>query len=295
MITVFIGNGKMAIECYKILSETIKTPELVLVSPSEDSKGSSFRNFLKEQNISYIETENPNEDAVIDKLNMIQPEVIFTINSYKVLRSEFISSAKAGVINFHNSILPDYRGVNIPFWVIWNEENSHGITWHYINEKIDSGKIIHQEKFELRPKETYASIMLKCVKAGITSFGEVLNKVINNGQTGEEVKGEGRYYSRKMLPENEGLIDFTKDFEEISKLVRGLNIIPFKNEFCYAHLFIGNKKVIANRVKQKEGAIEEPGKVISKSNRLIEVQCKDSIVVISDFMGEDLQPIELEG
>ena len=64
----------------------------------------------------------------------------------KILSSSFIKKFNGKIINIHPSLLPKYKGLNTHLRVIENKEDYTGCTVHFVNSKLDSGKIIFQKK-----------------------------------------------------------------------------------------------------------------------------------------------------
>ena len=65
--------------------------------------------------------------------------------SAKILSGNFIKKYRGKIINIHPSLLPKYKGLNTHRRVIENKEKYTGCTVHYVNNKLDSGKIISQK------------------------------------------------------------------------------------------------------------------------------------------------------
>ena len=66
----------------------------------------------------------------------------------KILSKRFIKNFKNKIINIHPSLLPKYKGLNTHERAIKNKEKFSGCTVHFVNEKLDSGKIILQKKLK---------------------------------------------------------------------------------------------------------------------------------------------------
>jgi phosphoribosylglycinamide formyltransferase-1 len=64
----------------------------------------------------------------------------------KILTANFIKKFKGKIINIHPSLLPKYKGLNTHQRVLDNNENYSGCTVHYVNSKLDAGKIISSKK-----------------------------------------------------------------------------------------------------------------------------------------------------
>ena len=69
-------------------------------------------------------------------------------------------------VNIHNGPLPKYRGVNPINWALKNNENSHGVTLHHIDEGIDTGDIIDQEIFSIDSNLEVIDVYNQCISAG---------------------------------------------------------------------------------------------------------------------------------
>ena len=82
----------------------------------------------------------------------------------KVLSFRFIKSFNHKIINIHPSLLPKYKGLNTYERVLKNKERYSGCTVHFVNQKLDSGKIILQKKVKINNNETENSLKAKILK-----------------------------------------------------------------------------------------------------------------------------------
>ena len=63
------------------------------------------------------------------------------------MKCEIIDTPKHGIINFHCSLLPKYKGLDTVFWGMCNGERKFGVTAHYVVPDVDSGNIVEQRSF----------------------------------------------------------------------------------------------------------------------------------------------------
>lgn len=103
---------------------------------------------------------HPNDPAFLSRLREIGPDVIIH-QSQCIIRKELIDLPRIGVINRHNALLPKNRGRLTPFWVLYRKEKMTGVSIHLVNEGIDAGPVIVQEKFEVAEGETFSSLVRK--------------------------------------------------------------------------------------------------------------------------------------
>ena len=60
----------------------------------------------------------------------------------KIISNKIIKKLEKKIINIHPSLLPKFKGLNTFARVIDNKEVKTGCTVHYVNNKLDDGKVI---------------------------------------------------------------------------------------------------------------------------------------------------------
>ena len=87
------------------------------------------------------------KDNFLKKLKILNDHLILSISiPFKIPRA-VLDQLKIGIINFHSSALPNYRGMHPLNWSIINGEKKIGVTAHWMNNDFDAGPIIAQKKF----------------------------------------------------------------------------------------------------------------------------------------------------
>jgi methionyl-tRNA formyltransferase len=90
-----------------------------------------------------------NSSKNIDLINSYKPDLLISILGNQIFKKPLIELAPKGCINLHTALLPKYRGLMPTFWVLKNNEEFTGVSVFYVDEGIDSGPIIVQEKVEI--------------------------------------------------------------------------------------------------------------------------------------------------
>ena len=98
------------------------------------------------------------ENKILNLLKKNKIEFIFLAGFMKILSNFFLKKFGSKIINIHPSLLPRYKGLNTHERVIQNNENFSGCTVHYVNDKLDSGKIILQKKIKIFKNDTNKSL-----------------------------------------------------------------------------------------------------------------------------------------
>ena len=123
----------------------------------------SLKSVAKKYHIPLYKTKNINSKESIELIKKLNPDLIISSQGHFVGK-KLRNIPKYGVINKHAGLLPKYRGIYPVFWAMLNDEKEIGVTIHLINEKIDDGDIIVQEKISIEPVDTFESLYKKVVK-----------------------------------------------------------------------------------------------------------------------------------
>lgn len=139
------------------------------------------KNYIPFHNIEYI-----NCSETITLLSNLDLDLVFSLgNSY--ISEKVYKIPKFGVINLHTEILPDFAGAQPLLWSIYHKRDYSGYTFHQINNLIDNGDIILQEKFTINYqnnlKNTVSlnlSIMRNTIPIKIIKICENYDQIILN-------------------------------------------------------------------------------------------------------------------
>lgn len=152
-------------------------------------------------------------------------------NTYgRLIRKEIIEYFDGRIFNVHCAPLPQYKGMFIYNWGIFNEEDEWAVTAHYVNEKFDEGDIIEIVKFPIDKKNiTVKELEQKSQKTA----ADLTLKIVDMYDRGETIpkipqEGKGHYYKRV-------------DFDELKKVTSAdtAQVICKKIKACYCPPYEG--------------------------------------------------------
>jgi methionyl-tRNA formyltransferase len=119
-----------------------------------------------------------NSNQSIEKIKLLNPELIVCIRYGVILKDDIIKIPKNGVINLHSGLLPDYRGVMASFWAMLNQEKIIGTTLHYIDDSsIDSGRVIANSYFNVVKGKPYLWHVLSLYDEGVKMIAKTVKKI----------------------------------------------------------------------------------------------------------------------
>lgn len=140
----------------------------------------SLRKVLKNYNIPEINIEGSiNSDKNLKIINSLKPDLLISILGNQIFKKPLLEIASKGCINLHTALLPKYRGLMPTFWVMKNNEKYTGISVFFVDEGIDSGPIIVQEKIEIGDL-TQQSLIIKTKRIGMQLILNSIDLISNN-------------------------------------------------------------------------------------------------------------------
>ena len=149
----------------------------LVVSSNKRAKGLIFADRYKIRKKIYDLNIKKSERFILKQLEIDKISLICLAGFMRVLSPNFIKMFKGIILNIHPSLLPKYKGLNTHERVIKNKEKYSGCTVHYVNSRLDSGKIILQAKVKISKKETSSSLKKKILKQEHLLYRKAISKV----------------------------------------------------------------------------------------------------------------------
>ena len=161
---VFISGTGSNLKSLIKFSKTKKSPISVdlIISNHAKSKGLNFAKIYKiKKKVFDLKKNISSEKKLLLELKKNKINFICLAGFMKILSKNFIKNFDGKIINIHPSLLPKYKGLNTHLRAIRNKEKYSGCTVHFVNSKLDSGKIILQKRVKLTKNETPKSLAKK--------------------------------------------------------------------------------------------------------------------------------------
>ena len=117
-----------------------------------------------------------NHNESVDEIKKYKPDLLVSILGNQIFKNQIINLAPKGCLNLHTALLPKYRGLMPTFWVMKNDEKFTGVSVFYVDEEIDSGPIIIQEKVEIGNR-TQEELINYTKKIGMESIAKAIDLI----------------------------------------------------------------------------------------------------------------------
>ena len=179
---VFISGTGSNLKNIIKFSKIKKTPISVdlIISNTGLAKGLKYSDQFKiKKKIFNFKNYNETEKKILTLLKKEKIEFICLAGYMKILSGKFIKKFGGKIINIHPSLLPKYKGLNTHSRAIKNKDKLAGCTVHYVDAKLDSGKIILQKKIKISARDDPASLKKKVLKQEHKLYPAAIMKIFN--------------------------------------------------------------------------------------------------------------------
>ena len=185
-------------------------------------------------------------------------------------------------------MLPKYRGPSPVQTTLINGDKITGTTIILLNKVIDGGPIICQEKYKIKPEETYSDLIEKLFLIGANNINKILTKpsLISNAKPQKEEEAT----HTKKIEKSDGHIDWNLEGNNIIQIVKALS----ENPGTYS--FIDGKKIKIHKVSnyERSGIFNEPGELNVGPNNDLKVSTSDGRITINELQLEGKKRMKAE-
>jgi methionyl-tRNA formyltransferase len=154
----------------------------------------TMRSECKRRGIPVLTTADINSQKTITEIKALSADLLVSLNTMHIYRPEVLAVPRFGAIGSHPSILPSYRGLEVFFWAMANNEDTTGVSVFTIDRKLDAGQVLRQETMPIRPEQTMSDVYRMISE----SAGRLLVAAIRDIDEGTAAyrtpQGEGSYY-----------------------------------------------------------------------------------------------------
>ena len=179
---VFISGSGSNLKSLIKFSKTRQSPISVdlIISNNPKAKGLNYAKIFKiKKKVYNFKNKSLDESRLLSTLKRQKIDMICLAGFMKILTKNFIKKFKGKILNIHPSLLPKYKGLNTHQRALKNNEKYSGCTVHFVNSKLDSGKIIIQKKIKISKNDTKVSLARKILTQEHKIYPKAILKVFN--------------------------------------------------------------------------------------------------------------------
>ncbi|WP_391572840.1 formyltransferase family protein [Cohnella sp.] len=216
---IIIGSGALAANCILQLHR-FDVP--LIIFDSNTTQLSTLANVANERGIKYINQEK--EETFSELVALEKKSILLLLGCNYIIPKEVIHNPNLSIINYHNSLLPKHPGRNAEAWAIFDQDRYTGITWHYVDDRIDAGDIIFQREISIKESDSALTLLKLQNELAFESFKLLVNDLLAGtlSRFKQNMDLRGKLHLSHEVP-NDGFIDPTWNIGKIKAFLRAMD------------------------------------------------------------------------
>ncbi len=279
---LFMGTPAFALPSLQILHDK-QYPIIGVVSQPDRPQGRGLKEvappvkvLAQKFGLPVYQPEKVRDSSFLDTFQKLNPEMVVVVAFGQILPKEIIDYPPLHCLNIHPSLLPKYRGAAPINWSIIRGDTKTGVTIMLMDEGMDSGDILMQEKTDIGATETYGELHDRLAELGARLLIKTIEQMAG-GTAQRKTQDASIVTFAPRLKKETGKIDWNNKVSDIVNLIRGLSPTPA----AYTQLDGQGLKIFAAEAN-KNKVSEMPGTIGSASAAGIPVAASDGYVILKD-------------
>lgn len=283
---VFMGTPDFAVKSLEAIIEAGFTVVGVITAPDRPAgrgrklKASAVKNYALSKNLKVLQPVNLKADKFQKELEVLNPNVQVVV-AFRMLPESVWNFPEYGTFNLHASLLPQYRGAAPINWAIINGEKKTGVSTFFLDEKIDTGKMIFQKEVKINDTENAGSLHDRLMETGAQLVVKTLKAIASDHVNPTPQPMTAELKEAPKLNRENTKIEWDAPVDEIYNLIRGLN--PYPAAWCYLEDSSEEIKVKIFDVRKVQQEHHLPNGTVTVMDDLIKVAAMDGYIIIEEI------------
>lgn len=207
--------------------------------------------FASENNLPVFQPEKLKDPEFLENIRNLNAD-IFVVVAFRMMPKILFEMPEMGTFNLHASLLPDYRGAAPINYAIINGEKVTGATTFFINEKIDEGNILLQDRIEIFPEENAGELHDRLMAMGAQLVVKTLDGLAENSIREIPQPEVDQPKNAFKIFKDDLRINWNQESEAVHNFIRGMSPYPC----AFTVLKIGDEE---KSLKIFKGKLEKDG------------------------------------
>lgn len=284
---VYMGTPEFAVAPLKALVEGAYNVVAVITMPDKPAgrgmkmQASPVKLFAQEHQIPVLQPEKLKDAAFLDELRGFRADLQIVV-AFRMLPEVVWSMPPMGTFNLHASLLPHYRGAAPIHWAVMNGDAETGVSTFFLQQEIDTGDLLLQEKIAVGPNENTGSVHDRLMVLGAEVVVRTVDALLAGTVKPIPQPAGAVKLAPKLFKENTR-IDWTKGSAELHDFIRGLSPFPA----AWTEMLGEDGSVLGVKVFEAKPEIGQhdlkPGSLVVDGKKGLKVAVGDGFVRLERF------------
>jgi len=306
---VFMGTPEFAVASLDAILHAGYPVVAVITAPDKPAgRGmqlteSAVKKYAREKGLPILQPEKLKAPAFLEELRSLAADLQIVV-AFRMLPEVVWNMPPMGTVNLHGSLLPQYRGAAPINWAVINGETETGVTTFKLQQDIDTGNILLQDRFPIGPAETAgdvhdrmkeigARLLVRTIEglaAGTLKEIPQVAPIREPGLPGPTIIDPSPLKHAPKISTETGHIDWTKPTTEIYNLIRGLS--PFPGAFT--HLDGKLLKIYHSTPVIEPHPAVPPGQMDTDQKSYLRFSTADGFIRVTELQLEGKKKMKIE-
>lgn len=228
---VFMGTPDFAVASLDALVKDGYNVVGVITAPDKPAgrgkklNQSAVKKYAQEAGLNILQPTNLKDQEFQNELQALGAHVQVVV-AFRMLPKAVWNMPALGTFNLHASLLPQYRGAAPINWAVINGDAESGVSTFLLNEEIDTGAILFQEKTPISEDDNAGTLHDRLMDIGTGLVVKTVDRLAaGDYEAVAQDEDEILRPAPKLFKENTQ-IDWSKDAVSVRNLIRGLSPYP---------------------------------------------------------------------
>lgn len=231
MRIVFMGTPEFAVTILDTLVQNEFNIVGVLTAPDKLAgrgrkiQQSAVKIYAEDKGLKVLQPTNLKDPIFIEQLKALNANLQVVV-AFRMLPKVVWDMPKHGTFNLHASLLPNYRGAAPINWAIINGEDETGVTTFFIDDRIDTGEMILQDKVPITANDNAGTLHDKLMHLGAQVVLQTILMIVKGTVTRTPQTFSPQLKQAPKIHKETCRIDWGTSLKQIYDFIRGMSPYP---------------------------------------------------------------------
>jgi methionyl-tRNA formyltransferase len=283
MNVLLVAEESAGIQVLRALARSPHRIVGVLTTAPTRGGGATVASVAETLDVPVLASERVRDPELAGFITDEDADLLLNVHSLYLVHPDVVRAPAIGSFNLHPGPLPEYAGLNVPSWAIYNGEPRHAVTLHWMEPEIDTGPIAYTAEFDVTPDDTGLSMSAKCVRHGIPLVERLLEVAGADAAAIPRIPQDlsrRRYFRRGEVPDD-GRVVWSRPGRRVVDLVRACDYFPFPSPWRQPVARLGERELaVLKSSRVGEPADSPPGTVRAAEGGAVAVATGDEWILL---------------
>ena len=283
---IFMGTPEFAVPSLDLLYKEGYDIAGVVTAPDKPAgrgmklSESEVKKYAVANTLKVFQPEKLKDPDFVEQLRKLNADLQVVV-AFRMLPEIVWNMPPLGTINLHASLLPQYRGAAPINWAIINGEKETGVTTFKLQQEIDTGNILLQEKIKISDNETAGTLHDNMKILGAKVLLRTVQQLHNGTLQEHPQSHSSKLHPAPKIFSEDCKINWNQEVDEINNFIRGLS--PYPTAFTFLN---GKKlKIFSAEIEQFTG-LDTPGNFITDYKSYLKFAAREGYISIKELQIE---------